>query len=71
MERPPRRDFLRLTSHGSVAIAIGGTSLVMAACDPVDLAPADVSGLRLRPFLSSRVTATTGEKVAGAGRAAR
>lgn len=65
MDHLLRRDFLRLTSHGTIALAVGGASLVLAACDPVDLAQPDVSGLRLHPFFTSRVIATTGEQVAG------
>ncbi len=63
----PRRDFLRLTSHGTVALALGGASLVLAACDPVDLGAPDPTGLRLHPFFSGRVVATTGVEVPGTG----
>lgn len=65
MSELPRRDFLRITSHGSVALALGGASVLLAACDPVDLGPPNSLGLRLHPLFRGRIIATSGKQVAG------
>jgi hypothetical protein len=44
-----------------------GGAAVLSACDPVGLAPADSAGIRVHPFFTARVLATTGQPVAGTG----
>ena len=67
MPELPRRQFLRISTAGTVAIAVGGPSLLLAACDPAGLASPDALGLRLHPFFSARRVATTGHAVGGTG----
>ena len=59
-----RRGFLRASSLGSAALALGGAG-VLAACDPVALLGVNIDRLRLHPFFTSRIVATTGVNVAG------
>ena len=61
-----RRKFLRVSSLGGGALVFGGAA-VLSACDPVGLAPADSAGIRVHPFFTARVLATTGQPVAGTG----
>lgn len=61
-----RRGFLRVSALGSGAVVFGGTGL-LAACDPVGLKRADANGIRVPPFFTARVVATTGQPVAGTG----
>ncbi len=61
-----RRSFLRVSSLGSAAVALGGTAL-LTACDPVGLRAPDANGLRVHPLFSGRIVATTGETVADTG----
>jgi hypothetical protein len=60
----PRRKFLKVSTLGTGAAIFGGASF-LAACDPVGLAPADAAGIRVHPFFSARVLATTGQVVPG------
>ena len=61
-----RRGFLRVSALGSGALVFGGAGL-LTACDPVGLRVADANGIRLAPFFTARVVATTGEAVADTG----
>jgi hypothetical protein len=60
-----RRQFLRLATQGTVALALGGAGTLVAACNPRPLDPAGPHGLRLHPLFTGRIVATTGETVAG------
>jgi Bacterial protein of unknown function (DUF839)/WD40-like Beta Propeller Repeat len=63
-----RRSFLRISTLGGTALALGGMGTVLAACDPVGLATTpDPNGLLLQPFFTGRTVATTGQVVAGTG----
>lgn len=44
---------------------MGAGGVALSACDPADLLAADALGLKLAPFFTARVVATTGEVVAG------
>lgn len=59
-----RRGFLRASSLGSAAVVFAGAG-VLTACDPVGLIAANADGLKLHPFFTSRIVATTGTTVAG------
>ena len=55
-----RRRFLRISTLGGTALALGGMGTVLAACDPVGLATTpDSNGLLLHPFFTGRKLATT------------
>ena len=60
-----RRSFLRTTSLGATALAMGGGALLLTSCDPTPLLAADALGLKLPPLFTARVIATTGETVPG------
>jgi hypothetical protein len=62
-----RRKFLRISTLGGTALAFGGMSTVLAACDPVGLFDADANGLRVHPYFRGRRLATTGQIVTGTG----
>ncbi len=62
-----RRGFLRLATTGTVALTIGGAGTLLAACNPAPLGTPGPHGLRLHPFFTGRVVATTGQQVAGTG----
>lgn len=61
-----RRGFLRISALGSGAVVFGSTGL-LTACDPVGLRQPDANGIRVAPFFTARVVATTGEEVANTG----
>ncbi len=60
----PRRKFLKVSTLGTGAAIFGGASF-LAACDPVGLGPADAAGIRVHPFFTARVLATTQQVVPG------
>jgi hypothetical protein len=66
MEAMPRRKFLKVSTLGTGAAIFGGASF-LAACDPVGLQAADAAGIRVHPFFTARVLATTGAVVPGTG----
>lgn len=59
-----RRGFLRASSLGSAAVVFGGAA-VLSACDPVGLIGVNADKLKLHPFFTSRIVATTGTAVEG------
>lgn len=63
-----RRSFLRISTLGGGALALGGLGFVTAACDPVGfVGSVDENGVLLQPFFSSRIVATTGQAVGTTG----
>jgi hypothetical protein len=58
-----RREFVRVAGGSSLLLAVGASGL-LTACDPGALQAPDANGLRLQPGFSSRIVATTGQKVA-------
>ncbi len=59
-----RRAFLRRSSIALAALAMGAGGVALSACDPADLLAADALGLKLAPFFTARVVATTGDVIA-------
>ena len=60
-----RREFLKVSGQGALALAALGTGGLLAGCQPGPLGPADANGLRLLHGFTSRLIARSGTKVAG------
>ncbi len=60
-----RREFIKVSGQGALALAALGTGGLLAGCQPGPLQPADANGLRLLHGFTSRLIARSGAKVAG------
>lgn len=60
-----RREFLKVSGQGALALAALGTGGLLAGCQPGPLSPADANGLKLLSGFTSRLIARSGTKVTG------